>query len=134
LLDGVLRRQDKEGEVEIVGHASGRHLVLLHGLEQCSLRLWGCPVDLVGQEDVRKNGALMNRKVRCLLPTSSSRTSVPVISDGIRSGVNWTRLKLSSMIPARVEINRVLARPGTPTSRQWPRQNRAMRISSIALS
>ena len=32
--------------------------------------------------------------------------------------INRTRLKLSSMMPASVEINSVLARPGTPTSRQ----------------
>ncbi len=81
-----------------------------------------------------KMGPLMKRNERRLLPTSSSKISVPVMSEGIRSGVNWTRLNSSSMIPARVEMSRVLASPGTPTRRQWPLQKRAIRISSITLS
>ena len=39
-------------------------------------------------------------------------TSVPVMSDGIRSGVNWMRLKVRSSASARVQIISVLARPG----------------------
>ena len=46
--------------------------------------------------------------------------SVPVMSLGIRSGVNWTRLKVRSSASATVWTMRVLARPGTPTSRAWP--------------
>ena len=43
------------------------------------------------------------------------------MSEGIRSGVNWMRLKLMSRIRASVLTISVLARPGTPSSRQWPR-------------
>ena len=37
---------------------------------------------------------------------------MPVMSDGIRSGVNWMRLKSRSRISASVLISSVLARPG----------------------
>ena len=43
------------------------------------------------------------------------------MSEGIRSGVNWMRLKPMSRIRASVLTISVLASPGTPTSRQWPR-------------
>ena len=39
------------------------------------------------------------------------------MSEGIRSGVNWIRLKLTSRIRAIELTISVLARPGTPTSR-----------------
>jgi len=42
--------------------------------------------------------------------------------DGIRSGVNWMRLKGQvEGVGERERIMSVFARPGTPTSRQWPR-------------
>ncbi len=40
--------------------------------------------------------------------------SVPVMSLGIRSGVNWIRLKLRSSASASGRTIRVLASPGTP--------------------
>ncbi len=49
--------------------------------------------------------------------TFSSMISVPVMSEGIRSGVNWMRLNLSRSERARLDTSSVLARPGTPTSR-----------------
>jgi hypothetical protein len=45
---------------------------------------------------------------------------VPIRSAGRRSGVNWMREKLAWMISERVRTARVLARPGTPSSRMWP--------------
>ena len=47
-------------------------------------------------------------------------TSVPVTSAGIRSGVNWTRLNDSPRQSASDRTMSVLARPGTPTSKQCP--------------
>ena len=71
-------------------------------------------------------------KRNCRRPlSSSSKTLVPVMSEGIRSGVNWMRLKLMSRIRASVLTINVLARPGTPTSRQWPRVKMAAKICSI---
>ena len=46
--------------------------------------------------------------------------SVPVTSVGIRSGVNWMRLKSSPKAWARVRTMSVLAVPGKPVIRQWP--------------
>jgi hypothetical protein len=42
--------------------------------------------------------------------------SLPRISDGIKSGVNWIRLKLSPNACESVFTNSVLANPGTPTN------------------
>ena len=58
-------------------------------------------------------------------------TSVPVMSAGIRSGVNWMRLNDRFSVRASVLIISVLASPGTPSSRQWPRLNSAISSSSM---
>ena len=60
------------------------------------------------------------------------KTMVPVRSAGSRSGVNWMRLKSRSVTRARVLTARVLARPGTPSSRMCPEASSAiiMRSSS----
>ena len=60
----------------------------------------------------------------------SSRTVVPVMSDGMRSGVNCTRLKPTSRICAMLDTMSVFASPGTPTSKQCPRVKIAARICS----
>ena len=57
VLDRVLRRQDEEGALERPRDAVGRHLSLLHRLEQRSLRLRGSAVDLVGEQEVREDRA-----------------------------------------------------------------------------
>ncbi len=49
--------------------------------------------------------------------------SVPVMSDGIRSGVNCTRLNFRSSTRAIVWISSVFASPGTPTMRLLPPTN-----------
>ena len=58
------------------------------------------------------------------------KTLVPTISDGIRSGVNCTRLQSSAIRRARVRAISVLAVPGTPSSSTWPPQS----IASITIS
>ena len=40
--------------------------------------------------------------------------SVPVMSIGIRSGVNWMRLNFSDIVSASLLTSSVLASPGTP--------------------
>src|SRR3954469_25552632 len=54
---------------------------------------------------------------------------VPVMSAGIRSGVNWMRLKSRSSASPIVRTSIVLPRPGTPSSRTWPPAMRLMRTS-----
>jgi len=48
-------------------------------------------------------------------------TSVPVMSLGMRSGVNWMRLKPSESESASERIISGLGQAGTPTNRQCPR-------------
>ena len=79
-----------------------------------------------------KIGPFTNRSRRP--PSPSSRISVPVMSDGIRSGVNWMRLKSRSRIAASVLIRSVLARPGTPVMRQCPPVNSASSTCSTTSS
>lgn len=52
-----------------------------------------------------------------------SRISVPMISEGIRSGVNWIRLYFKSNVSEIAVTSKVLASPGTPISRQCPLLN-----------
>ena len=51
-------------------------------------------------------------QVRRPVVGSSSMMSVPVMSDGIRSGVNWMRLKSRPRIWPMVRTSSVLAVPG----------------------
>ena len=55
-------------------------------------------------------------------PTRGSRIEVPMMSLGIRSGVNCTRPKRTSTAAASVCTRRVFATPGTPSMRLWPEQ------------
>jgi hypothetical protein len=73
-----------------------------------------------------KIGPGAKRKVRSEVSGSIWSRSVPVMSEGIRSGVNWILAKPRCRVLARLEIISVLARPGTPSSRQWPRQRIAI--------
>ena len=55
----------------------------------------------------------------------STSATVPVMSAGIRSGVNWMRLWLMPSAPANARTMLVLPRPGTPSSRAWPPEDQA---------
>ena len=54
------------------------------------------------------------RKSNC--DERESNTSEPVMSLGIRSGVNCTRLESSDRVRESVRTKRVFATPGTPSS------------------
>ena len=95
LLDRVLRREHEERRLDRVRHAADRDVLLLHRLQQRGLRLGGRAVDLVGEDDVGEHRAGHEPEARWPLCASCSSTSVPVMSVGIRSGVNWMRLNLS---------------------------------------
>ena len=64
----------------------------------------------------------------------SSITSEPVMSVGIRSGVNWMRLVSSPSTMPSVSTSLVLARPGTPIRRPWPPASRVTSVCSITSS
>ena len=75
--------------------AADGHLVLLHRFQQRGLRLRRRAVDLVGQHDVGEDRPVQEAELaRARSRLSSWITSVPVMSDGIRSGVNWMRLNV----------------------------------------
>jgi hypothetical protein len=96
LLDRVLRGEHEERLRQLVRRAAGGDLALLHRLEQRGLRLGRGPVDLVGEHDVGEDRPALELEEPLARGGSSSITSVPVMSDGMRSGVNWMRLKLRS--------------------------------------
>ena len=73
-------------------------------------------------------------QVRRPVVGSSSMMSVPVMSDGIRSGVNWMRLNSRPSACASVRTSSVLAVPGKPVIRQWPPTNSATITCSITSS
>ncbi len=54
------------------------------------------------------------------VPSRGSKMTWPMTSDGMRSGVNCTRLKSRSRAAASALTSSVLAVPGTPSSSTWP--------------
>ena len=62
-LDRVLGGHQEEGFLQRKGLAEGGDLPLLHRLQQGRLRARGGPVDLVGQEHVREDGAALECEV-----------------------------------------------------------------------
>ncbi len=70
------------------------------------------------------SGPCMNSSLRRPVCGSSSMMSVPVMSAGIRSGVNWMRWKLRSSVCAIVRAISVLPSPGTPSISTCPRQSK----------
>ena len=126
-LDRVLRRQDEERRLEGEG--------LRPPAVTCfSCIAWSSAACVLGGVRLISSARIRLAKIGpadelerapCPVVRSSSRISVPVMSDGIRSGVNWMRLNLRSSTWASVEIRRVLASPGTPTRRQCPSAKRA---------
>src|SRR5437773_164640 len=61
-------------------------------------------------------------------------TRVPVMSAGIRSTVNCTRLKVRSSASASERTMSVLPMPGTPSISTWPPAKNAVRMMSMACS
>ncbi len=73
-----------------------------------------------------KTGPRTKRKLRLPVAGSWSMISVPVMSLGIRSGVNWMRHEPQvQRLGERRDGQSVLASPGTPIVRQCPRANSA---------
>ncbi len=64
-----------------------------------------------------KIGPGRNSSLRWPVLTSSSMMSMPVMSEGIRSGVNWIRRNSMSSVFDRVRDIKVLPTPGTPSKR-----------------
>ena len=84
-LDGILRREHEERALERIGPTRGRD-VHLHRFEERRLRFRRRPLISSARMICAKIGPVTNRRARC--PLASSSTSVPVMSAGMRSGVN----------------------------------------------
>ena len=56
LIDGVLGRENEERIGKAVGGVPYRDLALLHRLEESALHFGGRPVDLVGEDEIGKDG------------------------------------------------------------------------------
>ena len=59
------------------------------------------------------------------------KIDTPVMSDGSRSGVNWTRFHVPDTDSAIARARLVLPTPGTSSSRMWPSETRATRAYPI---
>src|SRR5207253_2020799 len=62
LFDRVLSSKHEEWHLESIARLANGHLFFLHRLEQRALHLGGGAVDLVGQDQIGKDGALSDRK------------------------------------------------------------------------
>jgi len=62
------------------------------------------------------------------------KTFVPVMSEGIRSGVNWMRLKSAPRMRASVFTRSVFAVPGTPSRSACPSAKSATKTCSTTSS
>ena len=109
-LERVLGREDEERRVEREALAGDRDLVLLHRLEQADWVFGVARLISSARTRLAKIGPGWKRKTRW--PPSSMRMLVPVMSAGIRSGVNWIRLKVQSMTSAMVRTSSVLPEAG----------------------
>ena len=88
LFDRVLRGKNKERRLQRMPNAAHGHLPFLHRFEQGRLRLRRSAVDFVRENDIREQWAAHEFEFAAPVERFSSITSVPVMSAGIKSGVN----------------------------------------------
>ena len=110
-LDRVLRGQHEERLRQRIAHARRRDLMFLHRLEQRGLRLGRRAVDFVGQNHVGEDRSVHEMHA-CRPSDVSWRISVPVMSAGMRSGVNWMRWNFRWKICAMRFHEQRLGQPG----------------------
>ena len=67
LFDRVHGGQHQEGLRQVEGLLTDGDLAFLHGLQQRALHLGGCPVDLVGQDEVAEERTLLHAELLVLL-------------------------------------------------------------------
>ena len=96
LLDRVLRREHEERALELIGPARRRDVFSCIASSSAAWVFGGVRLISSASRICAKIGPFTNRRLRW--PFSSSSTSVPVMSAGIRSGVNWIRLNDRSRI------------------------------------
>ena len=112
LLERVLGGQHMERRRHVVPLAGNGDVMLLHGLQQRRLGLGAGAVDLVGHQQLGEDRPLDEAEAAPAGRPPSSSTSAPMMSEGMRSGVNWMRLASSPRTLPSVSTSSVLARPG----------------------
>jgi hypothetical protein len=116
LLHRVLRGEHEERLFEGERGLADGDLAFLHRLEQRALDLRRGAVDLVGEDEVGEDGALLDEELRLLLVVDEGAEEVG--REEVRGELD--ALEARGMARARVETVRVLASPGTPSSRTCP--------------
>ncbi|HEY6412152.1 MAG TPA: hypothetical protein VIX42_00605 [Edaphobacter sp.] len=107
-------------------------LTFFHRFEQRGLNLGGCAINLVGEHKVVEDRLGLETK---LTFTFGGVVNLePVMSDGRRSGVTWMRESPASRNVESFLMARVLASPGSPSTRRLPLASRPMRSLSIIAS
>jgi len=94
VLNRVLSREHGKNRRQAMQLSIDRYLPFFHRFQQRCLCLGRRAIDLVGQQQVGKIGPGRRLKVE----VATLKTFVPVISDGIKSGVNWMRPKFALMM------------------------------------
>ena len=84
ILNRVFSREHGKNRRQLMSFAVDRHLPLFHCFQQSGLRLGRRAIDFVGQQYVGEDRALAQIE----LEVATLKTLVPVMSEGIRSGVN----------------------------------------------
>ena len=84
ILNRVLSGEHGENGGERMAFTINGHLPLLHRLQQCGLGFRRSAIDFVGQQDVGEDRAPPQVEAGVAM----LKTLVPVMSEGIRSGVN----------------------------------------------
>jgi hypothetical protein len=108
--------------------------MLLHRLEHGRLGLGRGAVDLVGQDDLGEDRTLAKLEVAPPGLGSSTMMLVPMMSAGIRSGVNWIRENSRLTAWASERTRYVFPNPGTPSSSTLPPTNSAVSTPSTISS
>ena len=114
----VLRRDHEERVGELVRLAVDRDLALLHRLEEGGLRARGRTVDLVGQEDVREDGARQEE----VLARADGVLAVELRRGRVRRELD--SLEGASSMCATARASSVFALPGGSSIRTCPCERR----------
>ena len=117
----VARTKNGSGSVWVVRPAVTRRSCIASSRADCVLGV--ARLTSSARTRLANSGPGWNSRERA--PSAPSRRMlVPVMSAGIRSGVNCTRLKLRSSASPMVRTSSVLPRPGMPSSSAWPPASR----------
>src|SRR5660398_88659 len=129
-LDGVLGSKNKEWLIQQVGLVAHRYLFSCIA-SSMALCVFGDALLISSARTILANTG-PSSNLYCFFPPISSIIYVPVISEGIRSGVHCILLNLRSSAFEIVLMVSVLARPGLLSTSAWLLHRIAIIICSTA--